>query len=132
MPRRYCAPGNARAPVDGYPAVRNRGLYDARSTIPWIGEGWKTAFIFPKLSPTGRIAVEAFCATTAGNFGISAGNLKTVPVPVPPLADQRRIVAYLEDLQAKVDALKTLQEETEKELNALMPSILSRAFSGEL
>lgn len=53
-------------------------------------------------------------------------------VSFPPLPEQRRIVAYLDDLQAKVDALKTLQEKTGAELDALMPSILDKAFRGEL
>jgi type I restriction enzyme, S subunit len=50
----------------------------------------------------------------------------------PSLEEQRRIVAYLDDLQAKVDSVKKLQEESKTELNALMPSILSKAFAGEL
>jgi type I restriction enzyme S subunit len=53
-------------------------------------------------------------------------------IAIPPVEDQRRIVAYLDDLQAKVDALKKLQAETAAELNALLPSILDRAFKGEL
>jgi type I restriction enzyme S subunit len=46
--------------------------------------------------------------------------------------DQRRIVAYIDDLQAKVDELRRLQVATQKELDALMPSILAKAFAGEL
>ena len=37
-----------------------------------------------------------------------------------------------ERLQAQVDALKRLQAETAAELDALLPSILDRAFKGEL
>jgi type I restriction enzyme S subunit len=48
------------------------------------------------------------------------------------LADQRRIVAYLDGLQAKVDAVARLQAETAAELDALLPSILDRAFKGDL
>jgi type I restriction enzyme S subunit len=48
------------------------------------------------------------------------------------LVEQRRIVARLDALQAKVDELKRLQAETQKVLDALMPSILDRAFKGEL
>jgi hypothetical protein len=48
------------------------------------------------------------------------------------LDNQHRIVAYLDDLQPKVDALKRLQEETAKELDAMLPSVLNRAFRGEL
>jgi type I restriction enzyme S subunit len=51
---------------------------------------------------------------------------------VPPLAEQRRIVAELDALQAEVDALKRLQAETSAELDALLPAILDRAFKGEL
>ena len=53
-------------------------------------------------------------------------------ISVPPLADQRRIVAELDALQAEVDALKRLQAETAAELDALLPAILDRAFKGEL
>jgi hypothetical protein len=35
-------------------------------------------------------------------------------------------------LQAEVDRLKTLQAQTRGELDALLPSILDRAFQGEL
>ncbi len=35
-------------------------------------------------------------------------------------------------LQAEVEALKNLQSETAAELDALMPSILDKAFRGEL
>jgi len=35
-------------------------------------------------------------------------------------------------LQAKVNELKRLQEQTQEELNALMPSVLAKAFAGEM
>jgi type I restriction enzyme S subunit len=69
--------------------------------------------------------------------GHSQGNLnlnliRQFLVPLPPLPEQRHIVAYLDNLQAKVDALKRLQAETAAELDALLPSILDKAFKGEL
>jgi hypothetical protein len=48
-----------------------------------------------------------------------------------PLPEQRRIVAYLDELQAKVDSLKTLQTQSAAELDALLPSILDKAFKRE-
>jgi type I restriction enzyme S subunit len=63
---------------------------------------------------------------------ISQPKLAAMPINIPPLPEQRRIVAYLDNLQAKVDALKRLQAETQKELDALLPSVLDRAFKGEL
>jgi type I restriction enzyme S subunit len=58
--------------------------------------------------------------------------LKAYNIYLPPLDEQRRIVAYLDSLQARVDALRRLQAESQRELEALLPSILDRAFKGEL
>jgi type I restriction enzyme S subunit len=59
-------------------------------------------------------------------------NARKISFPLPPISEQRRIVAYLDDLQAKVEALRWLQVETAAELDALLPSILDRAFKGKL
>ena len=58
--------------------------------------------------------------------------IRDLTIPVPPLTEQRRIVACLDGLQAQANALKGLQGETAGELDALLPSILDRAFRGEL
>jgi type I restriction enzyme, S subunit len=42
------------------------------------------------------------------------------------------IIVYLDDLQMKVDAVKQQQSQTSAELDALLPSILDKAFKGEL
>lgn len=49
-----------------------------------------------------------------------------------PFDEQRRIVAYLDGLQAKVNALRGLQSQSQEELDALLPSVLDKAFKGEL
>ena len=79
-----------------------------------------------------RTQVEELGITTAGQIGISGKNAKSFLISLPPIPEQSRIVSYLDDLQAKVDTLKQLQSETEAELNALLPSILDKAFKGEL
>jgi type I restriction enzyme S subunit len=56
----------------------------------------------------------------------------TVPMPLPPLDEPRRIAARLDALQAKADAIRAAQLETQRELEALMPAVLNRAFRGEL
>jgi type I restriction enzyme S subunit len=58
--------------------------------------------------------------------------MRKIPVPLPNLSEQRRIVAYLDELQTKIDTMKQLREEAIKELDALLPSILDKAFKGEL
>jgi type I restriction enzyme S subunit len=54
------------------------------------------------------------------------------PFIYPPLSEQRRIVGKLDALEAKVDALRRIQAETNTELETLLPSILDKAFKGEL
>jgi type I restriction enzyme S subunit len=83
-------------------------------------------------SPAGQDAVQAQSRTTSGLRTLSVGRIKQIRVPVPSLPDQRRIVAKLDTLQAEVDSLKRLQAETGAELDALLPSILDKAFKGEL
>lgn len=79
-------------------------------------------------------AAQAFKDQSRGTTisGITKQQLKNVLVPVPPLEEQRRLVAYLDGLKAQVSALRVAQAETGKELSALMPSVLDRAFKGEL
>ncbi len=67
-----------------------------------------------------------------GQPNVNGQKLANIQVPIPPSEEQRRIVSYLDNLQSKIDELKKLQAETQKELNALMPSILDKAFKGEL
>lgn len=46
-------------------------------------------------------------AKNSTNDNISMGDIKGFAIPVPPLAEQRRIVAKVDDLMALVDALET-------------------------
>jgi type I restriction enzyme S subunit len=83
-------------------------------------------------SPSGRAYMFSERKQMTGQANVNATKLKALPITVPSLPEQRRIVAYLDELQAKVDAVKRLQEGTAAELEALLPSILDRAFKGEL
>jgi type I restriction enzyme, S subunit len=58
--------------------------------------------------------------------------LTVLPFPGIDINQQRRIVEYLDGLQSRVDRLKKLQVQTAVELDALLPSILDKAFRGEL
>ncbi len=83
-------------------------------------------------SPPGRAYMFSERKQMTGQANVNATKLKALPIALPPLAEQRSIIAYLDDLQDKVDALKGLQATTAAELNAMLPSILDKAFKGEL
>ena len=89
---------------------------------------------FSMNSATTRAGIEAMCATTAGNIGLSAGRIKTIPITLPPLAEQRRIVAKVDQLMALVDQLETqlaASRATAKNLlEALVAELTSQGSSG--
>ncbi len=83
-------------------------------------------------SPIGREYMFRERKQMTGQANVNSKKLNSLPISLPPLAEQRRIVAYLDGLQAQVDRLKVLQAQTAAELEALLPSILDQAFKGEL
>jgi type I restriction enzyme S subunit len=58
--------------------------------------------------------------------------IRDLTIPLPSLPAQRRIVTELNAFQERVDALKKLQSQTAVELDALLPSVLDKAFKGKL
>ncbi|WP_299809791.1 restriction endonuclease subunit S [uncultured Roseibium sp.] len=72
--------------------------------------------------------IEAFCATTVGNWGISASNLKEVPFPLPPLAEQHRIVAKVDALLALCDSLEAALNRVDTTRARLLNSLLHEAL----
>lgn len=83
-------------------------------------------------SPAMREKIVDLAKTTSGIWKINQGHIASCETPIPPLDEQRRIVAYLDGLQAKVNAVRGLQSQSQEELDALLPSVLDRAFKGEL
>lgn len=68
----------------------------------------------------------------ASQDNLNADMIKHIEIVLPPLAEQRRIVAYLDGVQATAEAVRRLQAESAAELAALLPAVLARAFRGEL
>ena len=67
-----------------------------------------------------------------GQSSINQRKMRDLPIPLPSLEEQRRIVAQLEEVEEKVKSLKEGQAQVEAELQRLEQSILNAAFRGEL
>lgn len=67
-----------------------------------------------------------------GKPGLNLANIRALKLPFPPIAEQGCVVQQLAAVRTHVDELKRIQGKTAAELNALLPSILDRAFQGEL
>lgn len=63
---------------------------------------------------------------------LNLADLRRVPVPVPSIAEQQRIVAHVCELYAQVEGARQLQVESSAYIDALLPSLLDKAFRGEL
>jgi type I restriction enzyme S subunit len=83
-------------------------------------------------SPPGQDEVHSQSRTTIGLRNLSIGRIKEIAVPVPPLDRQHRIAGHVAAMQAKLRELRRVQAETAAELDALLPSVLGKAFRGEL
>lgn len=63
---------------------------------------------------------------------ISQTILKSYPIPVPPLDEQREIVRLLDELLAQEDAARAAAEAALAKISALRQAVLARAFRGQL
>ena len=83
-------------------------------------------------SPESRASITAIAKSSAGQQGISGGDLKEQLVPIPPIAEQRRIVAKIDALLAVAAKVEAEAARQLKVLARAPQAILQKAFSGEL
>ena len=83
-------------------------------------------------SETGKSVMQERAKTTAGLFNLSAGKVKTIPLPFASLDEQAEIVHILDDLIAKEQQAKEAAEKVLEQIDLIKKSILARAFRGEL
>lgn len=119
--------------------------------VPNRAAGWVCANLLMRLQIDRSRVDRGFCiywlrspmmrehvrrSMTGTNPNIQKINQRVIlnyPYPTSvPLRQQQQIVAHLDALQAKTDALRSLQSETAAELDALLPAVLAKAFAGEL
>jgi type I restriction enzyme S subunit len=74
-------------------------------------------------------AVSASVGSAQKHYNVGA--MRKTLIPLPSMAEQRRLVAYLDGLAGQLARLQRLQTESHLRLEQLLPSILDRAFKGE-
>lgn len=98
----------------------------------------KTADVLPEYvlyylnSQVGKSVMRERAKTTAGLFNLSAGKVKTIPLPFAPLDEETEIVRLLDDLLAKEQQAKEAAEGVLEQIDLMKKAILARAFRGEL
>lgn len=97
----------------------------ALNMASWEGVRWSALPFGPMRWGEGTMALLAGRLGTGNSTAVTGWQHVRV-------SGQRRTMAYLDGLQAKVDRLKALQAQTAAELDALLPAIHDRVFRGEL
>lgn len=67
-----------------------------------------------------------------GKPGLNLTNIRNLRLPVPPIAVQQQVTQQSFHFETRFQQLAELQSESLKELEALLPSLLDRAFRGDL
>ena len=71
-------------------------------------------------------------ARPSGLYTLSVSKVGVLPVPLPPLAEQRRIVAEVERRLSVIQQAEAAVDASLQRAQRLRQSILKRAFAGQL
>jgi len=97
----------------------NPGVVDSKFTSYWGNE-------------FGRSYFEREGKQTTNLASINRTKLRALPVPLPPLPEQRRIVARIEELFSQLDAGAAALHQAKAQLQRYRQSVLAAAVTGQL
>ena len=118
----------AIADLDEYSAGQRVITFQKRPEIEWVSDQFYFYYIMSCYFQ------DELQHNKTGNTveGIKAEKLMRFPVPVPPLAEQQRIVDCIEYLFAKLDEAKEKAQSVLDSFETRKAAILHKAFTGEL
>jgi type I restriction enzyme S subunit len=64
--------------------------------------------------------------------GVNVGDFRKMPIPLPPLAEQHRIVAKVDELMALCDQLEQQLSQADQQRRRLLEAVLAEALGGRL
>ncbi|MFF6811560.1 restriction endonuclease subunit S [Streptomyces sp. NPDC012403] len=79
-----------------------------------------------------RQLIESAAASTAGQYNLNLKKLGSLPIPLPPLEEQRPLTAELDEIDASVRRLTSAVDDASLKGEALRRSLLAEAFAGRL
>ena len=81
------------------------------------------------MAPDGGRSELVECAYGSGKPGLNLDNIRLLKIPLPPLAEQHRIVAKVDELMALCDQLETQLTTTEADSRRLLEAVLRDALN---
>jgi type I restriction enzyme, S subunit len=80
-------------------------------------------------SPDGMAEMKRLAITSAGLFSLSVGKIRKIPFPLPPLAEQHRIVVKVDALMALCDRLEACLTASAATRRRLLDALLAEALA---
>jgi len=80
-------------------------------------------------SPAGIAVMKRLAITSSGLYSLSVGKIRQIEVPLPPIAEQQRIVTKVDELLVVCDRLKAQLKVAEHERVRLLNSVLHNALA---
>ena len=114
--------------------IADSGILSFRACFPDSVVGFIPAAIFPNARyfeyfvRTAKADLLEFAPATAQK-NINLGILNSVLIPLPPLAEQQRIVAKVDDLMALCDSLETMLTTAQIESSRLLEAVLHQVIA---
>jgi len=98
-----------------------------------LTEGVEPQFVeLMSASPQARQWLEMSIKSAAGQHGISGSDLKRMPLPIPHLVEQCRLVTHVTRAFTWIDRLAAEATSARKLIDRLDQAVLAKAFRGEL
>jgi type I restriction enzyme S subunit len=114
------------------PTERNYGISHALCVISPLSDEVSGRFLRLVMSAESSLVYARSETQSIGVPDLGMGSIRTMPIPLPPLAEQHQIVA---EVEARTTAIDHLEAELDRQItrsNRLRQSTLASAFSGNL
>lgn len=102
-------------------------IFRARPFTDDVQSRWLTLFTN---SPVGRSYFQSAAKQTTNLASINITQLRNCPIPLPPLAEQKRIVAKVTELLSLCDALESQLQSAESASTQLLSASVSHLLQG--
>jgi hypothetical protein len=99
-------------------------IKDYENNGAWISSIWDSSLV--------RAELESMVATTAGQYNLNIAKLNKLRFPLPPLEEQRQIVAEVERRLSVAREVESLLEKALARAVRLRQAVLKSAFEGKL
>jgi restriction endonuclease S subunit len=111
------------------PCIHQNHIFRVRANSPLVDMSFLSRLV---ASPVGKAYFLSKAKQTTGIASINLTQLRSFPVPLPPLNQQRRIAAKLDTTLAAVEACRQRLDGVAAILKRFRQAVLAAATSGEL